>query len=234
MDRLFELKRRMDALKDTPEPVVVLGILNVMGMAPKPVQDIGVKIFASKGTAVMTNVPGPKQTIYLAGAPLDTMMFWVPRSGRLGLGVSIISYAGQVQVGVATDCGLVPDPDTIVTHFQIEFDALFELSKALERIPPEETPDKGISEIPSESIGEMISIVRDAIQKVDALIQQASEAREVKAAPKETTPAAEPTPEQQPERCQALTKAGAQCKNRALSGSIYCHVHQALQARYAR
>jgi hypothetical protein len=32
-----------------------------------------------------------------------------------------------------------------------------------------------------------------------------------------------------PERCQALTLSGRQCKNRPLSGSIYCQVHQGYQ-----
>ena len=41
-------------------------------------------------------------------------MFWVPQSGRLGLGISILSYNGEVMVGVASDAGLVPDPERIV------------------------------------------------------------------------------------------------------------------------
>jgi diacylglycerol O-acyltransferase len=52
------------------------------------------------------------------------LMFWVPQSGRLGLGVSIISYAGQVWLGVATDVGLIPDPDTIIGGFHDEFELL--------------------------------------------------------------------------------------------------------------
>ena len=76
----------------------------------------------------MTNVPGPRETIYLAGAPVRELMFWVPQSGRLGLGVSIFSYAGQVWLGVATDVGLIPDPDTIIGAFQDEFDLLRRLA----------------------------------------------------------------------------------------------------------
>jgi len=51
-------------------------------------------------------------------------MFWVPQSARLGLGVSILSYAGQVRLGVATDAGLVPDPDTIIADFQEEMEMM--------------------------------------------------------------------------------------------------------------
>ena len=84
-------------------------------------------IFGTKATAVMTNVPGPRDVRYFAGKPIRGVMFWVPQSGRLGLGVSIISYAGEVLVGIATDAGLTPDPEAIVQAMHDEFDRYTEL-----------------------------------------------------------------------------------------------------------
>jgi predicted flap endonuclease-1-like 5' DNA nuclease len=52
------------------------------------------------------------------------MMFWVPQSGRLGLGISILSYNNQVMIGVASDSSLVPDPEVIVAGFHEELEAL--------------------------------------------------------------------------------------------------------------
>ena len=197
-DRLRELKRRMDILKDSLEAPVAFGILTAIGMAPEPVQDLVVAIFGTKGTAVMTNVMGPKETVYLAGAPLEALMFWVPQSGRLGLGVSILSYAGQVWMGVITDEGLVPDPDAIIAAFHTEFDELFELAhKEEESAGPEEPaswPEEE-PEIPAPSL--------DAGGE-DSPAEAAGD----------------------PERCQALTKAGTPCKNRPLAGSRFCYVHQ--------
>jgi diacylglycerol O-acyltransferase len=129
VERLAELKERMDALKDSPEAVVAFGILNAIGQTPGQVQDLLVKLFGTKATAVMTNVPGPKFPLYLAGSRLSGMMFWVPQSGRLGLGVSIFSYAGTVRLGVATDAGLIPDPDKIIDGFHREFDEFMELAR---------------------------------------------------------------------------------------------------------
>jgi len=122
--RLKELKSRMDALKSSSEAVVTFGILNALGMASPDIESLAVKVFGSKATAVMTNVPGPRQELYLAGKAMRSMMFWVPQSGRLGLGVSILSYAGQVRLGVATDAALVPDPETIIAAFQDEMAAM--------------------------------------------------------------------------------------------------------------
>ncbi|HEX2646422.1 MAG TPA: WS/DGAT domain-containing protein, partial [Candidatus Dormibacteraeota bacterium] len=77
----------------------------------------------------LTNVPGPREPLYLSGRQVSKVMFWVPQSGRLGIGISILSYAGGVMLGVATDEGLVPDPERIVDAFQAEFKALRQKAK---------------------------------------------------------------------------------------------------------
>ena len=124
LERLIALKENMDSLKSSAEALVAWAILNAIGVVPEAIQRSVVSIFGSKATGVMTNVPGPKQTIYLAGRAVRDIMFWVPQSGYLGLGVSILSYAGQVRVGICTDAGLVPDPGQLVAAFHSEFNAL--------------------------------------------------------------------------------------------------------------
>jgi len=128
--RLAELRRRATALKRSMEPTVVYGILQAMGLSPHFIQKLVVRIFATKATAVMTNIPGPRQTIYLAGRPIRDIFFWVPQSGRVGFGVSICSYDGHVRLGVGTDAGLVPDPEGIVQAFHEEVEELKRLAAA--------------------------------------------------------------------------------------------------------
>lgn len=119
--RLAELRRRALALKRSAEPVVVYAILKLLGVVPLAIQRMVVSLFAAKTTMVMTNVPGPREVLYLAGRAIRDIFFWVPQSGRVGLGVSIFSYAGQVRLGLASDEGLVPDPEVIVHGFHEEF-----------------------------------------------------------------------------------------------------------------
>lgn len=118
--RLDELKRRMRALKDSPEAAVAFGILGAMGLTPADMANRLTRFFGLKASAVMTNVPGPRQPLYMAGEAVQNIMFWVPAPGRLGLGVSIFSYAGAVLVGIATDARRVPDPETLAAHFEAE------------------------------------------------------------------------------------------------------------------
>jgi WS/DGAT/MGAT family acyltransferase len=123
-ERLALVRERMAAIKRSAEPVVGFQLLGALGLAPRRLAEALVHVFGSKSTAVMTNVIGPGQPVYLCGRRVGTLMFWVPQSGRMGLGVSIFSYDGRVVVGVATDRGLVPDPESIVSAFESEFAAL--------------------------------------------------------------------------------------------------------------
>jgi diacylglycerol O-acyltransferase / wax synthase len=123
-ERLRLVKARMDEIKSSPQPYVTFQILNALGLAPVEVAELAVNMFGTKATAVMTNVIGPKQPLYFAGERIRTWLGWVPQSGRMGLGVSIFSYDGQVVVGVASDKGLVPDPESIASGFEEEFEAL--------------------------------------------------------------------------------------------------------------
>jgi WS/DGAT/MGAT family acyltransferase len=127
--RLVELRRRMEKLKRSAEALVSYRVLGLMGRMPATAQKLLVRMFASKATAVITNVPGPNRHLYLAGARVKDILFWVPRSARLSMGVSILSYAGSVRMGIATDAGLVPDPEKIVEGFEEEFEAMRRLAR---------------------------------------------------------------------------------------------------------
>jgi diacylglycerol O-acyltransferase len=127
LTRLYKIRERMQALKTSYQAALTLSILGAVGMAPKFAQDKVLALLASKATAVMTNVPGATQPIYLAGAKLEQPLFWVPQSGDIGMGLSILSYDNKVQFGLITDKNMVPDPERIVAGFAPEFEKLLML-----------------------------------------------------------------------------------------------------------
>jgi diacylglycerol O-acyltransferase / wax synthase len=124
--RLRAVRREMDALKVSPQAMVVYGLLQLFGRAPRWLERVLVNFLGRKATIVMTNVPGPREPISLCGKRLAGLMAWVPQSGRLGVGISVLSYAGMLQVGVAADARLVPDPGRLVADLQQELEALRE------------------------------------------------------------------------------------------------------------
>ena len=122
--RVYEVRRRMSELKGSMQPLLAFGMLAVAGLLMKPAQDAMLSLFSKKTTAVMTNVPGPREKLRFCGATLDQTLFWVPQSGTVGLGVSILSYGGGVQFGIISDTTLCPDPQAIIDGFAPEFEKL--------------------------------------------------------------------------------------------------------------
>ncbi len=122
--RLFLVRERMDELKHSFQPPLTLGVLAAVGLAPKLAQQAFLDMLAAKASTVMTNVPGPKQPLYLAGNRLDQCMFWVPQSGDIGVGVSILSYNDTVQFSLISDRHFIPDPEAVTPLFAAEFEKM--------------------------------------------------------------------------------------------------------------
>ncbi len=121
IERVYEVRRRMNEMKGSYQPLLAFSLLAVAGMLIKPAQEAMLSLFGKKTTAVMTNVPGPREKLKFCGATLEENMFWVPQSGDVGVGVSILSYGGGVQFGLITDEGLCPNPQAIIDEFEPEF-----------------------------------------------------------------------------------------------------------------
>lgn len=124
VERLYDVRRRMNDLKDGYQGQLAYALLAAIGYAPGPLQSLVLEYLAHKGTAVMTNVPGPRSAIEIFGHRVARAMFWVPQSGDIAVGVSILSYDGSVQFGMITDVAVCDDPQRIVDAFEPEFDRL--------------------------------------------------------------------------------------------------------------
>lgn len=122
--RLVRVVECMKQLKQSRQAVVVYGLLAALGMAPPMLQNLAFELFSRKATTVATNVPGPQMPLYMAGSKITEQMFWVPQTGSIGLGVSILSYNGNVHFGLIADAKLMPDPDAVIQRFIPEFEKL--------------------------------------------------------------------------------------------------------------
>lgn len=122
--RLVEVRDRMSAIKRSREGAVSYGILGAMGVAPMAVEERVIDFFSAKASLVLTNVPGPREPVYVAGARVGGVLVWAPCAGAVAMSVSIFSYAGDVSVGFLVDAGLVPDPDDLVSQLGAELGAL--------------------------------------------------------------------------------------------------------------
>lgn len=125
--RLKLTKSRMDALKRSPEPLATRALLELLGHAPKALEDFSNDLFGRKASLVMTNVTGPRDELYFAGVPIDRLLAWAPHPGKqLGMAVSILSYHGKAALTVISDAHLLPDPQVITDAFNAEFERVLQ------------------------------------------------------------------------------------------------------------
>ncbi|GMU42338.1 MAG: wax ester/triacylglycerol synthase family O-acyltransferase [Xanthomonadales bacterium] len=122
--RLLAVRDAMQALKGSRQALMSYGLLSALGIGPAALQRPALELLSRKATTVATNVPGPREPLYLCGAPVREMMFWVPQTGSIGMGISILSYAGSVYFGLIADSRLVPDPERVIERFRQQLEQL--------------------------------------------------------------------------------------------------------------
>jgi len=122
--RLQAVAENMAGLKGSYQPVLMLGIMGALGVLGDQAERLAIDLLSAKATLVASNVPGPGTTVYLGGSRIGQLMFWVPQSGGIGLGVSVLSYDGQVQFGLIADRKRVADPSLLASRFTEEFEAI--------------------------------------------------------------------------------------------------------------
>ena len=118
VERIYAVHQRMRVLQHSMQPMLTYSLLVL-------------DLFAKKTTAIMSNVPGPANKLTLCGSTVDETLVWVPQTGSVGLGVSILSYGGGVQFGLMADATLCPEPQQLVDLFEPEFAKLCMLTLML-------------------------------------------------------------------------------------------------------
>jgi WS/DGAT/MGAT family acyltransferase len=123
--RILAVKASMDRMKCSAVPMVIYNLQRALiSWLPQSASRLLIDFLANKCTAVVTNVRGPSRDLALAGRRVRSIVFWVPQRARIGVGISILSFSGKVQVGVIADAALVPDPAALVQAFEQEFEAM--------------------------------------------------------------------------------------------------------------
>jgi WS/DGAT/MGAT family acyltransferase len=124
--RLYAVHMDMERLKHSSQAVLALWLLTAMGALPAAIEERSIDLLTSKASVVVSNVPGPQQPLYLGGARIDQQFYWVPQSGEIGVGVSLLSYDGKVHFGVIADRKLIAEPRALAQAFGAAFAELRE------------------------------------------------------------------------------------------------------------
>jgi WS/DGAT/MGAT family acyltransferase len=113
--RLAEISRRMRALKESGQAEaghVLIGLADLIPASSLAIAGrLGVSAPQRLVQTVTTNVPGPQTPLYVGGRRLLDYYPYVPIGGWLRLNVAVISYIGELNIGVTADYDSVPDLD---------------------------------------------------------------------------------------------------------------------------
>ncbi len=121
---LAAVKERTTRLKNSQEPTVAHELQRAMARAPKRLSVGLTNMFASKTVGVFTNVPGPTQPMYFAGAEAVGWIGFVPTSGDEPIGLAVFSYNDKVFMGVTTDAHAIPDPERVAELIKQYYDEM--------------------------------------------------------------------------------------------------------------
>ena len=79
---------------------------------------------------VISNVPGPRESLYCAGAQMESMFPVSVVVDGVGLNMTVMSYRDRLDFGIVTDQGQIPDAWPFIQHLHT---ALEELQTVLDR-----------------------------------------------------------------------------------------------------
>ena len=132
---------------------------------------------------VISNVPGPREPLYFAGAKLDAYIPVSTITDNIGLNITVHSYDDRLDFGLIADRDLVPDLWDLVDLHIAEIERLFEASGAEYAVPMPPPPMRvggdGVAPVPpsNDAVTDMIA----ARAAIDAALLGAGTAPEPKA-----------------------------------------------------
>jgi WS/DGAT/MGAT family acyltransferase len=123
MERLQACTERMAHLKSSGEARALLIGLGAAGHLPGSLERQITAHISDKSVAVVSNVPGPEKAVWVDGMKVKSIVFWPPQAAEMGIAASLLSYAGQVTLGVCTDAAVDDEPRQLVGFVEAELEA---------------------------------------------------------------------------------------------------------------
>jgi diacylglycerol O-acyltransferase / wax synthase len=116
--RLADVAATTRRLKEVGAPIVGTALLGLVdGLVPSAVQDAVVShaVWVPEWfvETIVTNVPGPQFPLWVMGRPVRTLTPMIPLGGHLRVIVGVVSYDGDLDIGVTGDGEHARDVDVV-------------------------------------------------------------------------------------------------------------------------
>jgi len=136
--RLREIHAGTSDLKRAGKAEGADDVVRSLGFAPSPVQRVVSRLISSPRTFNLTvsNIPGPREPLYMLGCPLDEVYPVVPIPERHALSIGVTTVGEGAFFGLYADPRSLPGIDGLAGEIDLAIDELTELSPAIEELEP--------------------------------------------------------------------------------------------------
>ena len=131
LERLASIVGETAAFRDNSDSSSSTRLMELVGMVPTTLLGLTVKAATAMpfsgptiANTTVSNVPGPTEPIFFAGARLVRVTGLGPLIGGMNLFHVIVSYNGTVSMGVTADRDALPDPANYADCMQAAFEDL--------------------------------------------------------------------------------------------------------------
>ncbi|MCB9394482.1 MAG: wax ester/triacylglycerol synthase family O-acyltransferase [Acidimicrobiaceae bacterium] len=140
LDRLHAVRAHMQHLKQSGQAEASRMLFEAADQAPPVVLATALRAAVTvmrrlpqrSVNTVTTNVPGPQVPLYACGRRMTEYAPFVPLAQGLRTGVAILSYDGNVSIGITGDWDAMPDLDVLAGGIERAIAELLELSRPTE------------------------------------------------------------------------------------------------------
>ena len=130
--RLHQVSYALKDHTETGSAVAANKLASLPGFATSTFHAVGARVAESEASRahqiVITNVPGPQETVYMAGEPVAAVYPCIPLTEHRAVSIGVTSYRGHVFYGITADREAVPDLDVLGQCIE---DALAELVESV-------------------------------------------------------------------------------------------------------
>lgn len=133
LERVRQISEEMRDVKASSQVRAGALIVGATGLAPPIVSSVAVRAMSGPRmfNLVVSNVPGPQQTFYIAGVPVLEAYPAVPLNPRnQALSIGILGYDGKLGYGLLADRDALPDVAEAATGIERALDTLVAAAQA--------------------------------------------------------------------------------------------------------